>query len=161
MSDIVEIVDFSSSLAWHFSELNLAWISKYFVVEPDDETVLGNPKKYIIDEGGHIFFAKFHNEIVGTFAFMKEGNDVFKLSKMAVSENHLGKNIGNIMMKFGLKKAKELQAKKVILYSNMILGAAIHLYKKYGFVEVPLENPEFERSNIKMEIDLTRQYDKD
>jgi tryptophan synthase alpha chain len=35
-----------------------------------------------------------------------------------------------------------------------LLKPAIHLYKKYGFKEVPLGSSEYKRSNIKMEIDL-------
>ena len=44
-----------------------------------------------------------------------------------------------------------LGATKVILYSNTKLGPAIHLYQKYGFVEVPMGTSEYKRSNIKME----------
>jgi ribosomal protein S18 acetylase RimI-like enzyme len=73
---------------------------------------------------------------------------------MAVSENHQGKNIGNQMLEFCLSKARQLKMQKVILFSNTILQPAIHLYRKYGFREVPLENSEYKRSNIKMEIDL-------
>jgi ribosomal protein S18 acetylase RimI-like enzyme len=50
-----------------------------------------------------------------------------------------------------LEEAKKLGASKVILFSNTILGPAIHLYQKYGFQEVPLGHSEYKRSNIKME----------
>ena len=53
-----------------------------------------------------------------------------------------------------MKEVKKLQATKLILYSNTKLHPAIHLYKKYGFKEVPLANPESKRANIKMEINL-------
>jgi ribosomal protein S18 acetylase RimI-like enzyme len=152
----VEIVEFEPLLAKHFAELNLAWIRKYFAVEPRDEEVLGNPQKFIIDKGGYVFFAKMDDEIVGTFALMKVEEGVFELSKMAVSEAHHGKNIGNKMLEFCLEKAKELNADKVVLYSNTVLSPAIHLYSKYGFKEVPLEHSEYKRSNIKMEIDITK-----
>ena len=89
--------------------------------------------------------------MAGTFALIKESDDVFELSKMAVNEKFQGKKIGNQMLDFCLQKAKELGAVKVILYSNTILAPAIHLYKKYGFTEVPIGNSEYKRSNIKME----------
>jgi ribosomal protein S18 acetylase RimI-like enzyme len=50
-----------------------------------------------------------------------------------------------------LQVAKIKGVKKIILYSNTISGAAIHLYKKYGFTEVELESGYYERANIKME----------
>ena len=151
MNDIVEITDYSDDLAHHFHDLNKAWLQKYFVVEPIDKEMLGNPKKFFIDKGGYIFFAKLNNKVAGTFALIKESDDVFELSKMAVNEKFQGKKIGNQMLDFCLQKAKELGAAKVILYSNTILAPAIHLYKKYGFTEVPIGNSEYKRSNIKME----------
>ena len=51
-----------------------------------------------------------------------------------------------------LEKAKELGVITLFLYSNTKLVNAIHLYKKYGFNEVPLGNSAYKRSNIKMEI---------
>jgi ribosomal protein S18 acetylase RimI-like enzyme len=155
MNEEIKIVNFDQSLASHFTALNLAWIRKYFEVEAKDEEVLGDPQRHIIDKGGQVFFAKLNEEIVGTFALMKMSGGVFELGKMAVSEQHQGKKIGNMMLEFCLQAAKELKVQKVVLYSNTILQPAIHLYKKFGFKEVPLENSEYKRSNIKMQIDIT------
>ena len=150
----VEIIDYEPDLAVHFTNLNLAWVQKYVYVEPMDRVVLGNPQEFIIDKGGYIFFARLHNEIVGTFALIRKDNNVFELSKMAVSENHQGKKIGNRMLEYCLLKAKELKISQVVLFSNTILEPAIHLYRKYGFKEVPIGNSEYKRSNVKMEIDI-------
>lgn len=147
----MHIIPFSKELAVHFRELNLAWVRKYFFVEPLDEAMLSNAEEFIIDRGGHIFFAALCNEIAGTFALLKTSDDVFELSKMAVDEKYQGQKIGNRMLEFAIEKAKALGAKKLILFSNTILGPAIHLYKKYGFSEVPIGNSEYKRSNIKME----------
>ena len=152
MSSLITIVSFTDALASEFARLNKAWLQKYFAVEPIDEIMLGEPQKYIIDNGGYIFFAKTGDEIAGTFALMKVNDDVYELGKMAVDEKHQGKKIGNAMLEFCISKSKELGAVKVQLYSNTILGPAIHLYEKYGFVEVPLDHSEYKRSNIKMEV---------
>jgi ribosomal protein S18 acetylase RimI-like enzyme len=53
-----------------------------------------------------------------------------------------------------LAMAKEKNISKLILYSNTSLGPAIHLYRKYGFVEVPLSHQHYQRANIKMELAL-------
>jgi N-acetylglutamate synthase-like GNAT family acetyltransferase len=151
MNNILEIIDFSDELAHHFHDLNKDWLEKYFVVEPIDKEMLSNPKKYFIDAGGHVFFAKLGEEIVGTFALIKQSDKTYELSKMAVSQNHQGKRIGNQMLDFCLNKAKELGAEKIFLFSNTVLAPAIHLYEKYGFVSVPMGSSEYKRSNIKME----------
>ncbi len=149
----IEIVPFSEALAIHFTRLNTAWLQKYFVVEPVDEQMLGNPKEFFIDKGGHIFFAMVNNEVAGTFALLKESDSIYELSKMAVDEKYQGMKIGNRMMEFCIAKAKELKAAKLILYSNTRLAPAIHLYRKYGFIEVPVANSIYKRSDIKMELE--------
>ncbi len=148
----IEIVPFSEDLAHHFTELNSAWLKKYFVIEPIDEDMLADPKHYYIDKGGHIFFAKIDGKVAGTFALFKNKDNEYELSKMAVSEKFQGMKIGNRMMEYCIEKANELKAAKIILYSNTILHPAIHLYKKYGFVEVPITYSGYVRSNIKMEL---------
>lgn len=147
----INIIPFRDDLAVYFKELNLHWVRKYFSVEPMDEIMLSNPKENIIDKDGYIFFAEWKGEIAGTFALLKEEKSVYELSKMAVDEKYQGKKIGNKMLDAAIQKAKELGARKLVLYSNTILHPAIHLYKKYGFVEVPLGSAEYKRSNIKME----------
>ena len=146
----VHIVEFRDELAAYFKDLNIAWLQKYFYVEAIDEEMLADPKQYILDGGGYIFFAEVNGIIASTFALMKVEENIFELSKMAVDEKLQGQKIGNKMMEFAIEKVKSLGAKKLILFSNTMLGPAIHLYRKYGFGEVPLENSEYRRSNIKM-----------
>ena len=125
----MEIIPFSDELANHFTRLNTAWLEKYFVIEPIDKEMLGDPKQYFIDKGGHIFFAKINEDIAGTFALLKDSDSVYELSKMAVDENYQGQKIGNKLMEFCIGKARNLKADKLILYSNTRLEPAIHLYK--------------------------------
>ena len=148
------MIGYRPELAENFTRLNLAWVEKFFEVEPMDRILLSDPGSSVMDKGGHIFFAKIGDEIAGTFALIRKEDQTFELSKMAVSEPFQGMKIGNHMLQFCLMKARELGASKLVLYSNTILCPAIHLYRKYGFNEVPVENSEYKRSNIKMEIDL-------
>ena len=147
----LHIVPFQPNLADYFKELNLAWVRKYFFVEPLDEEMLSHPQENIINKGGQIFFAQLNKEVVGTFALLKVQESVFELSKMAVVEKMQGKKIGNQLLEFAIDQAKQLGAQKLILFSNTKLSPAIHLYKKYGFTEVPIGASEYKRSDIKME----------
>ena len=150
----MEIISFSDELAHHFTNLNKSWLEKYFVMEPIDSEMLGNPKQYFIDTGGYIFFAKVDDEIAGTVALLKESDSVYELAKMAVWEKFQGQKIGHHLMEFCIEKAKALKADKLILYSNTRLLPAIHLYRKYGFIEVPITKSDYVRSDIKMELEL-------
>ena len=104
----MEFLSFIDSLANEFSQMNLAWVKKYFKVELTDELVLSDPRKNIIDKGGYIFFAKTGDTIAGTFALLKVNDQEFELSKMAVKEEFIGRNVGNAMLTFCLQKAKAL-----------------------------------------------------
>ncbi|GAA4270190.1 GNAT family N-acetyltransferase [Hyunsoonleella aestuarii] len=150
----LNIVLYQEEYVRYFYELNIEWLKTYFYVEAYDEEVLSKPKQYIIDKGGHIFFAKLNNEIVGTVALMPLGDDgLFELTKMAVSPKHRGYKIGQKLMQYCIDFAKNMRLPKLILYSNTKLENAIYIYKKYGFIEIPVEpNSPYARSNIKMKL---------
>jgi ribosomal protein S18 acetylase RimI-like enzyme len=147
----IEIIDYSDELKEHIKILNYEWLEEYFYVEEGDEISLSNPKEHIIDKGGFIFFAKNENEILGTASLIKKSESFFELGKMAVSKSAQGLGIGKVLLEHCLEFAKQKQIEKLILYSNTKLEPAIHLYRKYGFVEVEMEHIVYERGNIKME----------
>lgn len=151
-----DIVSFENKYAKNFYSLNIEWLKTYFYVEPYDEEVLSKPEIYIINKGGYIFFAKSENEIIGTVALMPIGsNGFFELTKMAVSPKHRGFNVGQQLMKYCIDFVKSNQIPKLIIYSNRKLENAIYIYKKYGFIEIPVEeNSPYKRADIKMEFIL-------
>lgn len=149
----MNIINYNARYAKDFEKLNLEWLETYFYVEPYDSEVLSKPEKYIISKGGYIFFALEGKEVLGTVALMQtESKGVFELTKMAVSPSVRGKGVGQELMEYCIAFAKAQRFKNLILYSNTLLENAIHIYRKYGFVEIPLEaDSSYERSNIKME----------
>ena len=151
----LRITSFDPKYANAFAALNVEWLEHFFVVEPHDKVMLEQCETFIIRKGGYIFFGLYHQEPVATFAFMHVSPGVYELGKMAVTSTYRGQGIGRRMLEFGLQFAKEQNWEKIILYSNTKLENAIHLYRQYGFTEIPLEsdNP-YQRSNIKMELCL-------
>lgn len=149
----VEIQEYRPEHQPWFEKLNRTWIEKFFWMEPVDFQVLQHPDEHIIKHGGTILMAYCDKEIAGTVALKYVEPGVYEFTKMAVDERFRGKKIGQALAEEAIVKAKALGAHKIILYSNTILEAAITLYKKIGFVEVPLDGP-YKRSNIKMELGL-------
>lgn len=146
------IIPFSPELSYYFKDLNLNWLEEYFYVEPHDHDLLDKCEEVIINKGGFIFFYQDNGIISGTFALIKVTEDIYELGKMAVSKDFRGQGIGQKMMQFCLDYARKAGWKKLILYSNTSLENSIYIYKKHGFLEVPIEgyNP-YARGNIKME----------
>ena len=150
----LQIIAYQPVYAKDFYDLNVAWLKKYFYVEPYDEKVLSNPKEYVLDPGGFIFFAKYNNAIVGVVALINQ-KTFFELSKMAVAPKYQGLKIGQKLMHFCIEFAKSKNWKNITLYSHRKLVPAINLYRKIGFKEVELEKDvHYERANIKMLLEL-------
>lgn len=150
----ITVIPYSHKYAQAFHDLNMEWLEKYFYVEAHDTEVLENPKSYIIDNNGYIFFAKYEDIIVGTVALMNEPWG-YELSKMAVSPNYQGFKIGQKLMDHCIQFSKEKKWKSLLIYSNTKLPPAIYLYKKNGFKEIPIEkNKPYNRGNIKMILQL-------
>ena len=151
----IEIIEYEDRYAKDFEELNLHWLHKYFYVEDYDREVLSKAKKYILDEGGHILFARLDDVIVGTVALIKRGEGVFELSKMAVDEAYQGRRIGQKLMYACIHFAAMHGCHRLFLDSNTKLTPAITLYHKVGFKEIPVpEDTPYERCNIRMELML-------
>ncbi len=124
-------------------------------MEEEDIKTVNNPEGYVLKDGGRIFIAMHNDYAVGTIAYLNMGAHVFEMIKLAVDEKYRGLKIGRILCEQSLDAMGKMGAKKIILFSNRKGSAeAIALYHKLGFIEVPLGNSEFQRADIKMEIDL-------
>lgn len=153
----LKIVPYKAEHAFHFERLNKAWIEKYFVLEDLDKWVLENPHEAILSRGGAILMATYDGVVAGTVALIKIAEEEYEFAKMAVDEAFQRKGIAEALSYAAFEKAKSLGAKKVSLYSQTSLAPALNLYRKLGFVEVPMDNVLYKRANIKMEIELEPQ----
>ncbi len=149
----IEILDYQPEHQPWFEKLNRHWIEKYFWMEPIDFDVLQHPEVHIIEHGGSIIMASYDKEIAGTVALKYASPGVYEFTKMAVDDKFQGLKIGKALAFAAIEKAKKLGAHKIILYSNRKLETAIALYRKIGFIEVPVDGI-YKRSDIKMELIL-------
>lgn len=148
----INIINFQDKFEKDFYDLNIEWLEYFFQVEDYDYEVLSNSKKYIINNGGKIFFAESEGNIIGTVALMPTNNKlVFELTKMAVKPEYRNKGIGKKLLKKCIEYSSANNCSSIILYSNKKLDNAIHLYRTYGFKETKMEKKSpYLRANIKM-----------
>lgn len=145
------IIDFNPKYAADFIRINLEWLDKYELIEPADIFMLENYQSVILDTGGAIFLVKSGDAIVGSAALVNEGNGLFELAKMAVTVPYQGHGISKVLIENCFEKALKLGATKVYLVSNSRLTTAISLYKKYGFIHVPVTNNHYANADVMME----------
>jgi ribosomal protein S18 acetylase RimI-like enzyme len=151
--DLIKIIDYKKEHQPYFEKFNRDWIEKYFWLEEVDKYVLQHPEEAILQNGGAILMATYNGEIAGTVALRKV-KDFYEFTKMAVDAAYRRKGLAEALSYAAFEKAKQLATTKVVLYSNRVLTPAITMYHKLGFKEVPIENDMYQRSDIKMEIEL-------
>ena len=150
----IEIIPYEAVYQPVFKALNLEWLERYNLLEQIDVDMLNDPEKYILAEGGYIYLARINHEIVGTAGLVREHNDTCELVKMCVHPDHRAKGISKLLIEACISKAKELEAQRIVLFSNHQLQAAQELYKQYGFTYVTLEDSYFVTADIKMELKI-------
>jgi ribosomal protein S18 acetylase RimI-like enzyme len=155
MKHEIKIVDYRPEHQPYFESLNRAWIEKLFTMEPVDEFVLTDPEEAILKKGGAILMAEYNGVVAGTVGLRKVDVFTYEFTKMAVDENFRRLGIAEAICYASFKKARQLGARQVILYSNTLNTGAIKLYEKIGFKHVEVEQGVYKRANVKMIIDIT------
>lgn len=140
------IVGFESRWRDDFARLNVEWLQRWFVVEPVDREVLGDPETHILAGGGQVLFALETDDAggehaVGTVALKHEGAGVYELTKMAVAPEARGHGVGRRLLQASLERYRALGGRELFLESSSRLAPAIRLYESAGFVHHPAPRP--------------------
>lgn len=150
----VSIILYAPEYQPDFKRLNVAWISELFTIEQHDLEQLDHPEDHILPNGGQILLAQSGGEIVGTAALIATGNETFELAKMSVAPAFQGRGIGKLLAVAAIDNARQAGARLVWLESNRKATAALELYRRVGFVEVPLKPSPYTRADVCMELAL-------
>ena len=99
-----------------------------------------------------VYFAVEHGKAIADCMVMPRENQVWEICKLATDEHYMSRGAGLAVLKECINYAKEHGEVKLMIVTNTILSAAMHLYTKVGFKEVPVDNMEYERVNIQLEM---------
>jgi ribosomal protein S18 acetylase RimI-like enzyme len=91
--------------------------------------------------------------VVGTAAVRLLEPGVGEIKRMWIRPAHQGKGLGRPLMDACLTEARALGCRRVRLDSERRLAAAVHLYRAYGFKEIPDYNGNT-RAEVWMEREL-------
>ena len=151
---MTSIIEYQAQYHAEFRELNLEWLDKYHLTESHDLEVLDDPEGAILQRGGHIYLALQDGKVVGTSALAREDDETFELAKMSVAPSLRGQGIGQLLIGHCIARARDLGAKKLLLWSNSQLQPAIALYSKFGFRHTPVVDSPFVTADVRMELTL-------
>jgi len=141
-----------------FRTLNEQWIKHYFKVEAKDEATFADPRRTIIERGGHILIAIVGDQSVGCCALLRMSEeDEFEVAKMAVAPGHQGKGVGRRLLHTAIEEARRIRARRLYLETNHILKPAIRLYESLGFQHLDpthVTPSPYDRADVYMELKL-------
>ena len=136
-----------------FIEMNKKWISEMFEIEEEDLRELENIEP-TLEDGGNIFFAIDDNDNVMACCMIGPRPDGdWEIMKFAAKGMYTGTGAGNACLKACIEYAKEKGINRILIVSNRKCVQALHLYRKNGFVEIPVDKRKFpfERADIAFE----------
>lgn len=149
----MKVVPYAPEYRETFIEMNKAWISEMFALEEEDIAVLYGFEQSL-EQGGQIFFAiDDAGEVLACCMIAPLANGEWEIEKFCARGMYTGTGAGSACLKACLDYAQENGVEKIVIVSNRKCAQAVHLYRKFGFTEVPVD-PEkfpFQRADIAFE----------
>lgn len=152
----MKVVPYDSKYKEDFIAMNKAWIEDMFILEDEDIREMGNIEPYI-ENGGQIFFSLDDDgQVMACCMIAPREDGDWEIMKFAARGMYTGTGAGSACLKACIDYAKEIHLKKIIIVSNRKCKQAVHLYRKFGFIEVPVDKEKFpfERADIAFELFL-------
>ena len=140
-----------------FVRLSRLWLDEYFCVEAEDEQIFADPIAAFAPGGGGIFVARDEasGRVAGVcaLAYHARTGD-WELAKLCVDPAFRGHGAGKALVQRVIAEARERGARRLVLDTNSRLTSAIRLYRRCGFVDIPLDKSPFSRTDRRMSLDL-------
>ncbi len=149
----LEIIDYYPDHKAAWKAINEAWIKAAYTMEEIDHQHCSYPETSILAGGGQILLATYDGKVVGTAGLLMDDPSTYELIKMAVDLDYRGLGIGKTLCQAAIQRTRDLGARMLYLFSNREGSAkAIEIYRRLGFMEVPLDRQDFARADIRMEM---------
>lgn len=147
----MKIIEYDPKYKQEFIDFNTDWIVDNFgFLEDEDRETFENIDEEL-KEGAMIYFAIENDIALATCMSKPMEGDAWEICKLASNKRQPHKGCGTAVFEAAMKWAKTHGAKRLFLISNSKLKPAVHIYEKYGFNEIKLENYGYTRGDIAFE----------
>lgn len=147
----MEFVQYDPKYKQNFIELNTAWIENNFGSLEKEDIKTFQEIDQEIAKGAMIFFAIEKNTVLATCMTKPISEDTWEICKLATDEHYRRKGTGSKIFEKCMEYAIANNAKKLFILSSSTLKPALHIYQKYGFKEIKLEDYKYIRGDIAFE----------
>ena len=147
----MKIIEFEEKYRKDFIDFNTDWIVSNFgfLEEQDNETFEKIDEE--MKAGAMIFFAVENDTALATCMARPMEEATWEICKLGSNKELPHKGAGSAVFEAAMNWALEHGAEKLFIVSNRRLKPALHIYRKYGFKEIELENCEYIRGDIAFE----------
>lgn len=136
----------------YFIQFNTDWIEDNFGYLEDEDLDIFHHIDDSLKNGAMIYFAVENGNVLATCMAKPLGDDgLWELCKLGSNKHLPHKGAGSAVFEAAINWAIMHGAKKLFILSNSKLKAAVHIYEKYGFHEIKLEDYEYVRGDIAFE----------
>lgn len=151
----MQVIPYDEKYKEDFISLNKGWIERFFKIEDNDLYCFSHINDYI-NNGGMIYFAIDGGKVYATALVLNHGDGLYEIGKFAALNQSTNTGAGSMVFKKCIDFVKDKGGKKIKLISNTKLDQALHIYKKYGFIETKtIDNYEgYARGDIELELSL-------
>ena len=136
-----------------------AQFKEYLAIQHYDDELQNLEKKYGMPQG-RLYIAYYNNQIAGCIGMKKITSDECEMKRLYVRPQYRGLYLGNILVHRIIEDALISGYKYMLLDTLPFLQSAIHMYKKFGFYEIPCYNNSPMASSIYMKLELKNSQSK-
>lgn len=104
--------------------------------------------------GGRLYLADCGGALAGCIGLRKLDEQNCEMKRLYVRPRFRGNGIGDILVRKIIEDAKEIGYSHMLLDTLPFLKSAIHMYRTYGFYEIPSYNDSPMETSIYMRLDL-------
>lgn len=148
----MQIVEYQEKYKEAFIQFNTDWITDNFgELEEEDLDTFHHVEESLKNQA-MIYFAVEDEQVLATCMAKPLGTEgTWEICKLGSNKHLPHTGAGSAVFKASMDWAIRHGANRLFLLSNRKLKAALHIYEKFGFHEVKLEDYEYVRGDVAFE----------
>lgn len=147
----MKIIEYDSKYKEDFIQFNKDWIIDNFGFLEDEDIKTFEKMDEELANGAMIYFAIEDGSALACCMAKPLENRTWEICKLASNKNRDHKGCGSAVFEAAVQWAIDHGAKRLFILSNSRLKAAIHIYEKFGFHQLKLDDYEYVRGDIAFE----------
>ncbi len=139
---------------------NDAKFAEYLELQDYDSELENLELKYGLPDG-RLYIATVAGEVAGCIGLKKIDDECCEMKRLYIRPAFRGLGLASELVEKIINDAHETGYKTMLLDTLPFLQGAIHLYKKFGFYEIPAYNDSPMENSIYMKLDIASEQDVD